>query len=528
MRKISWICLTALLLSCILLLNACSFGNTLKLSKLFDESKFREPYVPTSATLISELNDATPVGSSYSYGTTLQLFSKDDGEYTKYMVYNVEIGKIVLTKTETEIRDYSISITEDNSLSPIIVVLTENYSSSEDDEADYTTTLYNADGTEIASAQGDKDYTMSFDMVYFDGKVYRLNEDSQFEYVFDYSPLAEFPNVIYKSGKYYLAGSDDCISAYNQELELVGTYVIPSYLQEDATAVALTDGKLFIQTLLELDAMATEFDILKDNKKYDMVTLLVNVPKGTAKEIDIEYYVDDPLYTAYSMYESYHFFDEDVKNLVYVSPIVNHRVDENTYQIATVKSDGDLQFLAQFEGMNIEYIDVLENGLYVIDTAIGTYLADEDFDLIADISNASFRGGHLIADGKVYDYNLAEVLDYKEEKLTEVNYLNNALLFESEEDELILVSKGRAITLIEKNADDIEYVGVQNGCIIIRDETAAQAKYKIYSEEGKLLLTLDYSPEFMLVLSGENAQLIRISYYDSEQGETVYRYYNFK
>ena len=257
MRKISWICLTALLLSCILLLNACSFGNTLKLSKLFDESKFREPYVPTSATLISELNDATPVGSSYSYGTTLQLFSKDDGEYTKYMVYNVEIGKIVLTKTETEIRDYSISITEDNSLSPIIVVLTENYSSSEDDEADYTTTLYNADGTEIASAQGDKDYTMSFDMVYFDGKVYRLNEDSQFEYVFDYSPLAEFPNVIYKSGKYYLAGSDDCISAYNQELELVGTYVIPSYLQEDATAVALTDGKLFIQTLLELDAMAT-------------------------------------------------------------------------------------------------------------------------------------------------------------------------------------------------------------------------------------------------------------------------------
>ena len=174
-------------------------------------------------------------------------------------------------------------------------------------------------------------------------------------------------------------------------------------------------------------------------------------------------------------------------------------------------------------------MEILAEDRLLIETNLGSYLADADFNLIADISNANLIGGHLMSGDKVYDYNLNVVVNCQKEKLEELDYnFENAILFEGEEDELVLVNKGKRITLIEKNAENIELVGVKYGYIVIRDETADETKYKIYSEEGKLLLTLDYNPEFTLVLSGENAQLIQISYYDISQNKTVERYFIFK
>ena len=536
MKKLSWICLTALLLSCILVLNACSFGDTIRLSKLYDESAFRTPSAPTSARLITELDGAEYDGYYWEY-YTLMLFTKEEGDYTTYEVYNIESNKIVLSKTESETVKYNITVEESyNTVSSFIAVVSTNYAT-KDGEVDYTdytltTTLYNANGTQIVSAEGAEEYSASCDLLYFNGKVYRWNGNDQYKYAFDYSPLAVFPRIGFASGKYYIVVDDECISAYNQKLELVGTYILPSYLldEEKVIAIPLEDGKLFFQAWLELNDQETEYDILKDGYKYDTVTLIIDIPDGTDEEIEFVYNIEDMVYMADEIYGFNDYgLNKNIKNLIIVNPIEHHRIDANTCQLATMKGNGELQFLEQFEGMNIESVEILAEDRLLIETNLGSYLADADFNLIADISNANLIGGHLMSGDKVYDYNLNVVVNCQKEKLEELDYnFESAILFEGEEDELVLVNKGKRITLIEKNAENIELVGVKYGYIIICDDTADETKYKIYSEEGKLLLTLDYNPEFTLVLSGENAQLIQISYYDISQNKTVERYYIFK
>ena len=288
---------------------------------------------------------------------------------------------------------------------------------------------------------------------------------------------------------------------------------------------------MFFQAWLELDDMATEYDILADGYKYDTVTLIIDIPDGTDEEIEFVYNIEDMVYMADEMYGFNDYgLNENIKNLIIVNPIENHRIDANTCQLATMKSNGELQFLEQFEGMNIENVEVLAEDRLLIETNMGIYLADDDFDLIADISNSNLIGGHLVSGDKVYDYNLNVVVNCQKEKLEELDYnFENAILFEGEEDELVLVNKGKRITLIEKNAENIEFVGVQCGCIMIRDDTAAETKYKLYSEEGKLLLTLDYNFDLTRLLSDEDAgQLMKVSYYDISQDKTVERYYIFK
>lgn len=564
MKKIKLILLAVVLLTTVLLLASCG-------AKSFVDLVDRE-YTPvdnypayTTTTAVSALTDMT----ADTGAGDLKLFTKLNSEtfLTKYVVYDVANDKVVWQEEETKSESatyksntyYNVSLYTIKESSYFTVTATttnltfeEGNSNPIKTETTKSVAIWAWNGSAYAELVKVTDprgeIVPTQDLIYFEGKVYRADEETKaIAYAFDYSTLAKFPTLSYSTDNYYVARVDGIFITYDKNLKQISAFELPSYADADARIVI--GDKLFIQYYVEEDMYGDNYGILLDSdEKSTLYTVLVDLETAKVKEIKTDYVVvDDDLLSSSKSWERYGFaaLEKEVVALVPVVKVENKRIDESAMALewAIINEKGDITVLEVPTSMPVEDFEFMAKDMWMLETVDGrVYLVNGAGEIKMEIDYAKFENSsmnYVAANGKLYDINFNEVLDYKAEKLTLVRTTPKAVMFTNADGELIIYANGQKTTLINKDAAKDSkrvysntYSSLYSGYFVIVDTTdAANVKYEIYNSEGKLIKTIDNTITFSIsaVATAKDGavKLVKITTRAKDADSAVTTYYRF-
>ncbi len=526
MKKFKFTFMALLLLSMVLVLASCGIRS-------FDDlvDKDYEPVDTNPAyTTVNEVATLAELETAQQAGD-LQLFTKTDPTtgLTKYVVYDVANNKVVWQKEETKSESataqskmqLAVSLSTLKEATYFTVTQTTIAQTLENGipvKTDRTSTVsvYAFDGTQYAelakAEEPDHEILTAQDLLYFEGKCYRADESGKIAYAFDYSTFAKFPTLSHSTPEYYVERVSNVWIVYDKELNQISAYELPSYAEVNYSRVL--GDKLFVQYVIQEDMFSTDYQIItEDNKKFTLYTSLIDLEKGKEKEVDAEYVVAGTMMASTSAsWERYGFKDmedEDVA-IVRVCEIVDQRINEAELatQLAVLNAKGKITILDLPFAMPVADIEPVAKGIWEVETIDGReYLINADGEVQGEITQAELDdAAYVIANGKLYDYELKEVYDFEADKLEYVFSCAKGIFFTNEDDELILYSAGQKITLITKR--DAEegireysdaYSSIENGYFVIVDESDEDnTKYEIYNIAGKLLKTVSKTTQFYM------------------------------
>ena len=354
------------------------------------------------------------------------------------------------------------------------------------------------------------------------------------------------PDVYPLNDTYYVEDDDYLFIFYDKQMKVVSSYIFPDYAEMIGSGL-LSEDKLVCQYKVLADQYGDKYDLLEDGKKYDLHTVIFDIKKGNAKEIQSDYIIEG-VYALSDESRAYIGVSEKLKTFGYVYPIVDKRVDEAILYFASVSESGKVELFGQLNGLEVANIRFVNTNRWLVDTVDDTtYLVNEKFEIIGDVSNVSWSGfgqTYINADGKLYDYDLKEVFDYEKEELSVVKVFKTSVLFVDDSDiaQYYLFANGQKtkITSTEEITEGgvTETVGVKiyagavgDDCFAIRDySNEEEALYKLYNSENKLLADFVIGQNFgvSVKLSAEGQMLIAVSGYDTVNEENTVTYYVIK
>lgn len=508
MKKTKLLSLLSLLLLLGMLLVACggTGADTVEVGDLLDKNAAPMTATYGSITQVDGLSDVSSRGSAgvlYYFTTTVEVGSV---QRTKHIVYNAATNTILLTLTDSATLKYNVEL-----LSGYSYELDEEYfcayvlgSVNYDYEGDPTgseVALYTADGTRVDSVTYTKDemqtasrsYSYNLDLVLFDDVLYRATNEG-FEVLCEASPFAVLPSITAldeKVGKYYYAAEDGRVTFYDLSLELKSSYEIPAYA-EDVVTVPLSNGNLLIQYKYIEDVLSDDYDYLDDGVKYQLVTEIVKAKNGKAEQIPCEYLLDNDIDRVSP--ELYGFKEGKVSQIAEAIKITDRRVGEET--LLLISEEGKLSEVAPFHGEQVNYITLVAEGLWELETEDHSYLINRKGKILANLSSASCYRSAISCDGKLYDYDLNEIYDYKANGMEYVTSSQGSIVFRKEVgdsyeyDYYLFTGSSTLRKIADAQNDDVSYYGTFNGGYILRDMSETTTKYVYYNADGSVALTL--------------------------------------
>ena len=506
MKRSKLLVLTTAVLAMLLLFTACGKPASIPLKDVLLKDTTYTDSTPSYTTFekISDLTGAT-VGSTSGDLVSFSKVDTGDPTKTKISVYNIATNSIVWSETQTATYSIDVKLNDVNyfyyqSDAGCSYFVVKTIAPNPDDitaKPVTTTTLYSEAGEKIVSVNRSASVENVADLLYLDGKMYRATADGKIAYAFDYSPLANLPDIETKYNGQYYELKEEYVAVYDSNLKFVSKYKLPVHIEDGGVVTAcvvLENGNIFVQYVYAADAYSDEYDLIIEGEKYIVVTQLVDVKKGTAKQIDCEYVIDDTMNMIEwaDRYKDAGINVEKMPVIGYASRIENKRVANEL--VVVIDNKGNCKELGTINGNQIDEFEFFADGSWEVYTEGSRYLVDADGKIIGDISNASTFGKFLYADGKIYDAKLNEVYDYYANDLTVKNTVGDSLLLAGEDGLLVLYTgSGDPITLIEKDAKK-ELVTVSDrwnsgsGYIIIK--TGAE-QFEIYNDAGTKLDTVN-------------------------------------
>ena len=235
-----------------------------------------------------------------------------------------------------------------------------------DEDYEYTLTVYEKDGSVAETFKNDVIKSISgedmkdFDKTYYTGEyalakkykdareyfnssnsdlyvigseVYRFDADLKSELVKDYG-FEAVPKIgaFHKVGDYYLEDMGDYrdtyFSVYDKDLNKLYEYMFPTYIDDEmdiGVCELLSNGKLFVQYLVQLDQNEKKFDIRDSaDGKYDLVTLLVDA-SGATEVKDVNFLVGE-FQASFADLEGKKMYADSVENLAFIYPIGKNKM----------------------------------------------------------------------------------------------------------------------------------------------------------------------------------------------------------
>ncbi len=518
MKKTKLVIMMALVLASLMLLSSCAAA-PVTLKDLLDlESEFEETDVYKSGDAIDSLKD---VEYQRGHGKLVYFTSIDDDpdldSYKKHIIYNMDTDEVLKEFSEGATRRVSVSLGES-----YFVVETTTYDMDITDifetDPDITveTVIYDADGDKVADAE-DENVLEVLDLIYFDGKCYRFDDES-IEYVFDYSELAAFPKLTEKSDNYYYEISETdgagYVKVYDLELNFVSKFYLPDYAMV-VSCFTLENGNIFVQYTYpehdlsdqytfvleaplfnlpddpESSALSSIFSGLELMKKYTMVSGIVNANDGSFSTVETDYaiFFADNIDDEYNYGVDYN--GADSVGAAYKIQNKRLAIGEDSLRSVTVTTDGQIAELPILNGSIIEDMYRISEERWVVSTTDNVYLIDNEGTVIGEITNADRFGDYIYGAGKVYDLDLEIVYDYKRNDMTVHTVLENSIIFEDEDGELLIYDgSGTPDTLVEYESDFSFYYSGYDFFVILDESDDEEDKYNFYNSNGKKILTI--------------------------------------
>ena len=231
------------------------------------------------------------------------------------------------------------------------------------------------------------------------------------------SEESEQPEVVYPVGdvgKYVY-------NVYNKDLDRVYDYTLPSYVNvETVSGALLSNGKLLIQYLVQLDQHEKKFDIRNGaDEKYDLVTLLINAEE--VKELKKVDFIIGDIEVSVADTKGNKVYADAVENLAFIYPIgKNKMVDKSlsNQKLVLLSNEGKVTGEIVTEDKVVDFPKQYTKDSYAIELADGNYaIYDEDGDKINvltpdKMNSARADGGYIYISGDaIYDEDGKVVYD---------------------------------------------------------------------------------------------------------------------
>jgi hypothetical protein len=297
------------------------------------------------------------------------------------------------------------------------------------------------------------------------------------------------------------------VKIFDRSFNFVSSWHAPASA-EDLDGFVLDSGDVIVQYSIELDNHAEKYDYYVANEgevaKYDLVTEVITAKNGKAKELKkFEYRLD----LVISAYECKEFSEENnvdinekVKNIAWIAPIVDQRIDDSTAALDVVLMDNKGNV-----GKSIKLVDdqaasmpvLVRKGVYSVNTLYGTVLADAKGRVLRTIYNDEMEivGGYLVGGSTaIYDLGMNKVYDLRENQATVLCVIGDSVIIQKgasieESYDVIMLRGGEETKLCSFSAinDSTAFIAIEGAdCYALYNTSSGE--YVYYNAAGKELL----------------------------------------
>jgi len=504
MKKAKIFSLIALTLCFIMVFASCGAGSMLK----YYNTDIEEDKPFATSTKVEGL------GVNSESVADLVLFLDEQEGKIVYKVYNVTTGAVVFT--------HELIAATDGSVLTATVKLYEIG----DNVAYFVFTTYKnnvvtgaklfgaAGGAAIAESTSDPGYAEYNDeVIIFNGAAYMLNDKGVIVKSFDvdeFNPISE-ADVVGIDYNYY--EESGVITVKDKKGAFVSGYEISAC--DKSNWYALYNGNVVIQKWIELPDDASDYDVFDEDSKWDIVTEIFNVKKGSAKEIEVDFIIKSVIYEYDEYAESFkNGFDYNLAGIVYV---VDQLIDEGTETYAILDNNLKVKATVNDTLEGCEYIGLIADDLFFAHDKYGNvHFLDDKGDVIKTVSGFDkFNYKYVWTKNSIYDYNFEKVYDLKangyEVRSAGFDYL---ILTKETADgtEYARFHNGTLTVIIAANSTNTYYDGFneQLNLYCVRTVSDGNSTYSYYNGSGTLVAT--YGQRLSVIATTDSGfALVRVS-----------------
>ena len=256
---------------------------------------------------------------------------------------------------------------------------------------------------------------------------------------------------------------------------------------------------MLVQYLVPQDAMAEKYTVLMQGEKYNLYSILVQAKNGKTKELDLDYFIVRVV--SGRDFASYMGISEKIDNIALAMTIEDKRInmDQASAKMLSITNKGKIAGVVADPVPNaclVEGFDAVAKNRWEVYTVDGrTFLLNEKGDVIGETSSSTNSNDSvLVANKKVYDWDLNLKIDLAEKDAENITMMNNGIIFHTNKNEVKLYINGEIRTIIsesEAEAGKRTFKYLSRGAYMIIDSSGTSPKYEIYNEQGTLLTTIN-------------------------------------
>ena len=553
MKKILSLSLTLIMLA--MLFSGCGVFGTKGLSAgEFYANYTEEPaWLYQTATNINELfekTSANTIGSS----SALAAFADAGETRTDITVYSLEKNQNVHTFTINNEDIYTIEFMNifGNAFFTVIhgVKRTDDY--------DFSTTLYNKNGEQIARAKGIHAYSSSslgssfsldFGITYeanlirFDKTIFKVSAEGTATILKEKNNfMLDLPDVDFYNGTYYITETDASFVVYDTNLEFVSNwkYKFANHDGIDYDYFILSDGTILFQSFEVLPEDAKDYDYCEDGEKIKVETVLIDPKKGTEKSANASFIIFeqtalDEIYSNGETTRDYSGVADKYKNIACISYIEDKKL--TTEVVVAIDNNGKItgelfRDLPMIDDYSI--VEIFSDGIFYYPTINDTYIfINENNEKLLEISSSALynmdtNANYIVLDGVIYDYSFRVVYDFGAENYelysdgwyTEGVMSDGILL--TRDDAVYLYKNGATNLIISKDSTDEIWSVYNDYYVIRREDKNGDYKYVYFNARGQELFTsFEYSASRIVYNNDLGVALFRT--YNPDGKTTYYR-----
>ncbi len=465
---------------------------------------------------VKELSSIKGVPSAISGNLLLTVEEEDPlvRANTVWRVYNLDLGKELVTVTgERQVGFISKLLQNGDNAEGIYYIINENIMY-----------IFNSDGSQAIAAYIEEDGSFSLKDTLngfsFNGTEYYV-KDGTVVYEGDNPLESDYFNaaVEYLDRRYYVI-PNQMVFAFDNLGKPLYEFHRPSYA-EDAHIFVLSNGNIFIQYTYETIEGET-YDYIRNNKQHKIVSILVNVERGTVSEPVIGYLVTD-LENAFTDEDFYERYTDRVSNVAKIIDIANKRIDDNVSARYVVLSDSLMELFAMRDvvsgALDIIRISADRN---LVKTASGSLLVAGDCTVIGQLNNYRYiNEKYIVTSGKIYDHDLKALLDLVAGGYTFHAGIGDSIILSkivNEKPCLYLYQGSEPVYICELD----KYVACFEGYAVKSD-----SGYRYYDEKGFLLVTTPAEIVWMDYTEEADGRFSHVGYARDNNGNVTYYQLHF-
>lgn len=480
MKKFRLITLAAMVFALVLMLASCGNG----------PEKFYNMDYKTDARTPTDVQELTDI-EGYLYKSTgryVAHFYNLEGNSVKRKIINLKTGRTVSEHTEEKGIGFSVHTDYSNYAYKIVKTTLEGGD-----------TVYIYDNNGVLLYEGDKapdapkhKNIEGADYILFESKLYRIDDNGATVKISDVPKFAEtvFSEIEYIFDNYCFDLSTGEVKVYDMSLGLVAKYSAPSYAKS-AMAFVLNNENIVIQYMAELPADESKYDIYDDGTKYDLVTEIIDVKSGDAKEVDADYVILSvmPKSLVDRYFKNKSPFVDKYENIASIFRIVDKRLDKTEATLDFVYADNNLKLGNSgklLQNQAAPGIEKLSDDRYLVALSEGYAVIDAKGKFVKGFSaNAENFGGAFYIEDRLYNSNLELIEDFSKYQIKVVSQTDGAKIINLDNGYAIyLIANGKA-TMLQTLSDGKNVQVTMFGYTIY---TSNGTSYKHYNMMGEQLL----------------------------------------